>query len=125
MKELILLAAWYIGAVVLFPGTVLANKSAVSIEAPPTATAGSEVVITLTVTHSANSFFHYTNWVRLDADGKTVGRWEYTKSDRPEAATFKKEIRVKVGATTELIAEANCNLHGSAGATKAVIKVQE
>lgn len=125
MKKAILLAAWFLSAVVLFPGVVLADKSAVSIAAPPAATAGSEVVITLIVTHSANSFFHYTNWVKLDADGKTVGRWEYTKSDRPEAATFKKEIRMKVPATTELIAEANCNLHGSAGTAKAIIKVQE
>lgn len=125
MKKSLLLAVWYVSAVILFPGAVLANKSAVSIEAPPTATAGSEVVITLTVTHNANSFFHYTNWVRLDADGKTVGRWEYTKDNRPDAAMFKKEIKVKVTGTTELVAEANCNLHGSAGPAKAVIKVQE
>jgi desulfoferrodoxin (superoxide reductase-like protein) len=125
MKTSILLAAWYVCAVVLFPGTVLANKSAVSIEAPPTAARGSEVVITLTVTHNANSTFHYTNWVRLDVDGKMVDKWEYTKDNRPDGATFKKEIKVTVTGTTELVAEANCNRHGSAGAAKAVIKVQE
>lgn len=125
MKKRMLLALWCITVVLVLPGTVLADKSSVSIEAPATATRGSDAVIKLTVTHSGNSFLHYTDWVRLDGNGKTVAKWEYTRSNRPEAATFTKEIKINVVTTMELLAEANCNLHGSAGPAKTIIRVQE
>ena len=35
--------------------------------------------------------------------------------NRPEAAIFTKEVKLTVNEPLEIVAEANCNLHGSAG----------
>ena len=99
----------------LAPQTSYANKSSVAISAPEAATKGSEVLVKLTITHSANSFFHYTNWVTLKVNGREFSRWDFTSGNRPEAAVFSREVKIPVNEPMELIAEANCNMHGSAG----------
>ena len=63
-----------------------ANKASVAISAPETAAKGSEVLVKLTITHSANNFFHYTNWVTLKVNGKEFSRWDFSSGNRPEAA---------------------------------------
>jgi desulfoferrodoxin (superoxide reductase-like protein) len=105
--------------------TSFANKSSVTISAPETAAKGSEVLIKLTITHSANSYFHYTNWVSLKVNGKEFSRWEFTRDKRPEGAVFSREVKIPVNEPLELIAEANCNIHGSAGPAKWKIAVKE
>ncbi len=105
----------------LSSGPAFANKSAVSNEAPATAEKDAEVVILLKVNHSGNSYFHYTKWLKVQVDGKAVAQWEYTNSNRPEEAVFTKEVKIKVSGNTEVIAEASCNIHGSAGPAKATI----
>jgi len=102
-----------------------ANKASVTISAPETAAKGSEVLIKLTITHSANSFFHYTNWVSLKANGKEVSRWEFTSGNRPEDAVFSREFKIPVNEPMEVIAEANCNIHGSAGPAKWKITIKQ
>ena len=99
----------------LAPQTSYANKASVAISAPETAAKGSEVLVKLTITHSANNFFHYTNWVTLKVNGKEFSRWDFSSGNRPEAAVFTREVKIPVNEPMELIAEANCNMHGSAG----------
>lgn len=106
---------------ILFVGLLLApkisyaNKSSTAISAPETAPKGSEVTVKLTITHSANSFLHYTNWVTFKVNGKEFTRWDFSSGNRPEAAVFTREVKVPVNENLELIAEAHCNIHGSAG----------
>ena len=104
---------------------VYADKSSVTISAPETAAKGSEVTVKLTITHSANNFFHYTNWVYLKVNGKEFSRWEFTRDNRPEEAVFSREVKIPVNEPVELIAEANCNLHGSKGPARWKILLKE
>ena len=96
-------------------GSALANKSAVSIEGPSGVAKGTEVTLRITVTHNANSPSHYTERVKVTANKKEIGRWDYTKDNRPEASEFTQEIKFKVMEDTEVVAEASCNNHGSRG----------
>jgi desulfoferrodoxin (superoxide reductase-like protein) len=105
--------------------TSFADKSSVTISAPEKAAKGSEVLIKLTITHSANSYFHYTNWVSLKVNGKEVSRWEFTRDKRPEEAVFSREFKIPVNEPMEVIAEANCNLHGSAGPANWKITIKQ
>jgi desulfoferrodoxin (superoxide reductase-like protein) len=102
-----------------------ANKSAASIQAPTEAPRGSEAVIRVTVTHNDNNPLHYTDWVYVMVNGKEVARWTYTAWNRPESATFTKEIKVTAGENLEVKAEANCNVHGSAGPAISKISVKD
>ncbi len=47
---------------------------------------GSEVTLKVTVTHSANSATHYTEWVKVTANGKEIARWNFTSGQRPEGS---------------------------------------
>lgn len=105
------------------PGA-LANKSAVTIAAPDAVAKGSEVTVKLSVAHSGNNRFHYTNWVYLKVNGKEVSRWEFTGSKRPENENFTREFKLTVNEPIELTAEANCNIHGSNGTAVKKIEVK-
>ena len=76
--------------------------------------------IKVTVTHSANSVFHYTEWLWVQVNGKEVARWDFG-SKKPEDATFTREIKVKVDGDLEIKAKANCNMHGSANEATAKV----
>jgi desulfoferrodoxin (superoxide reductase-like protein) len=102
-------------------GIAWANKSSAAIEAPESVSKGTEITIKVTVTHSSNSFLHYTQWLRVSAGGKEIGSWDFTSSQRPEAAVFSKEIKYRVDGNVEIKAEASCNVHGSKG--PAIFKV--
>ncbi len=106
---------------ILYWGSAFANKSAVSIEVPQSVAKGSEITIRVTVTHNGNNFLHYTKWLQIIINGKEVARWDYTSGNRPEGATFTKEIKYVVNEETEIRAEAYCNRHGSAG--PAIVKI--
>ena len=69
-------------AMALLPGNVFANKSAVSIQVPSAVPRGSEAVIRVTVTHDANNFLHYTEWLYVKVNGKEIARWKYTSSEQ-------------------------------------------
>ena len=73
------------------------------------------MTLRITATHNANTASHYTEWLKVTANKKEVGRWDYTKENRPEGAVFTKEIKIKVMENTEIVAEASCNNHGSKG----------
>lgn len=103
---------------------LFADKSSTKIEAPDNVKKGSTITIKITVTHSGNNFFHYTNWVYVNINGKEVARWDYSSSDRPENEIFSKEIKYTVNEPITIEAEANCNLHGSKGKSVKKIEVQ-
>ena len=109
----------------LSAGVSLADKSAVTIEAPDQAAKGTEVVVKFHITHSANSFFHYTSWVQVKVNGKDTALWEYSMGNRPEGAIFTKEVKLMVNESLEIVAEANCNMHGSQGPAKKKIALKE
>ncbi len=92
-----------------------ADKSAVSISAPAAAAKGEEVIVKITVTHSANSSLHYTQWLKVWANGKELASFIYSGSQLPEGATFAKELKTRITEDTEIKAEASCNIHGSKG----------
>jgi hypothetical protein len=111
------------GFALFYPETLLANKPAVSVEVPATVEKGSEALVRIVVTHKRDSFTHYTEWARLDVDGKTIGKWEFTRSNRPEDDTFTRGVKVKILKTVEVVSEASRDVHGSAGPAKATITV--
>ena len=124
MKRFVLVVSCFLFLFCLYSGPVFANKAAVTLEGPASAEKGSEVIIKITVTHSANSFMHYTKWLKVQANGKPVQQWDYTAGNRPEGETFTKEVKIKVLENTEVVAEASCNIHGSAGPAKLMILVK-
>ena len=111
---------------ILLPAhAAFADKASVSIEAPTAVAKGSEITIRLTITHSTNSYFHYVEWVRVMMNEKEIARWDYSRSNRPENATFTKEIKYTVNESGEIKAEASCNIHGSKGPAIQKVLVKE
>lgn len=104
---------------------LLANKSAVSIEAPAAVKAGEEATIIVRVSHRGHSRLHYTRRLVVLANGQEVALWDFSSSTRPEAENFAREIKLIIKAETEIVAEATCNLHGSAGPASIRIKIAE
>ena len=125
IKKAVLMIAVMVVVISLYTGVSLADKSAVTIEAPDQASKGTEITVKLHITHSSNSFIHYTNWVKVIVDGQQAALWEYSAGSRPEGAKFTKEIKLTINAPTEIVAEANCNMHGSQGAAKKTISLKE
>jgi len=101
-----------------------AGKSSVTIEAPATAQKGSEIIVKINVVHDGNSVAHYTQWVSLKVNGKEIERWEYGAFKRPESDKFTKEVKITGNEPMEIVAEASCNLHGSAGPAKAKVEIK-
>ena len=103
----------------------LANKTAVSIQAPGEVPKGSEVLIQVIATHSADNPLHYTEWLYVLVNGKEIARWNYTAFDRPGSETFTKEIKHIAAENMEIKVEGSCNLHGSAGPATLKISVKD
>jgi desulfoferrodoxin (superoxide reductase-like protein) len=111
--------------ILLVAGNARANKAEVKITAPESAAKGSEIIIQVTVIHNADNFFHHVEWLWIQVNGKEIARWEYSASNRPEGATFTKEIKYKLEGNAEVKAQASCNLHGSAGETVVTVVAKE
>jgi len=108
----------------LSTGIALADKSAVTIIAPESAAKGTEVTIKLNVTHHGNNMLHHTQWVHIKVNGKEIARWDFSATNTPESENFTKEIKYTVNEPAQIEAEANCNIHGSAGIVKAGIAIK-
>jgi len=93
----------------------MADKAAVTIEAPADTAKGAEITIRLTVTHSANTERHHVEWLKIWVNGQEVNKWGFSSSKLPEASPFTREIKVKASGDLEIKAEASCNVHGSKG----------
>jgi len=100
---------------------LLANRTAVALAGPVSVAAGTEVTITIQVTHSANTATHYTNWVSVKADGKEIARWDFSASHLPENENFSRTVKYTVSKPVEIVAQGNCVRHGSRG--PAVLKI--
>jgi len=124
-KKTRLILIFLCGVFFVHGGIALANKSSTTIEAPESVSKNSEIIIRVTVTHSANNFLHYTEWLRVMAGDKEIARWDFTRSQRPEGAVFTKEIKYTVEGNVEIKAEASCNIHGSKGPTTVKVTVKE
>jgi desulfoferrodoxin (superoxide reductase-like protein) len=83
------------------------------------------LTIRVTVTHSANTALHHTEWLKVTVNQKEVARWDYTSNSLPEAAGFTKEIKLKAVENMEITAQASCNNHGSQGPTMVKVTVRE
>lgn len=105
-------------------GAALADKSAVTIIAPEAAAKGTEVTIKVNITHHGNNMFHHTSWVYVKVNGKEAARWNFSATKTPESENFTREIKYTVDEPAQIEAESNCNIHGSAGVTKAGINVK-
>ena len=105
--------------------SAFADKASVTITAPESVKAGTEVTIKIKVVHSGNNFIHHVDWAEISVDRKEVKRWDYSWGSTPEAGTFEREIKQIVTVPIEVSAQADCNIHGSNGAVKIQIKVTE
>jgi desulfoferrodoxin (superoxide reductase-like protein) len=99
----------------------LADKASVAIEASQSTVKGSEVVIQLTVTHSANTDRHHIEWVKVWANNQELAKWEFSSTKLPEGVPFTREVKYKIEGDAEIKAEASCNVHGSKG--PAILKI--
>jgi len=107
-----------------YAGAARANKSATAIEAPDQVAKGTEITVKVHVTHRGNSFAHYTNWVKVLVNGDEVALWQYSANNRPENARFTREVQLTINEPTEIVAEANCNLHGGQKPSKKTITLK-
>lgn len=110
--------------ILCFPVLCSANKSSVTVVAPEKADKGSEIIIRINVKHSGNNFLHYTDRVYVIVNGKEIKRWEFSAFNRSEAENFSREIRYRINGPLEIVAEANCSMHGSAGPAKKNVAVR-
>jgi len=105
-------------------GIAFASKSSASLVVPESVPKGTEVTIKVNVTHTGNNMFHHTNWVYVTVNGKEIARWSFSAMNTPESENFTREIKYTVNEPAQIEAEANCNIHGSAGISKAGITVK-
>jgi desulfoferrodoxin (superoxide reductase-like protein) len=103
----------------------LANKPAVTIEAPAVVMKGSEITIRITIDHSANDPIHHVEWVQVLVNYQVIVWREYSLSNLPEDYTFRIEIKYRVNEDTEIRGEASCNFHGSRGPTFLKVSAKE
>lgn len=117
----------FLAAVILawIPGQAYADKSAVQIEAPAAAAMGDTITITLHVSHSGNNLFHHTDRVVVTINGKEAKRWEFGIFSTPEDEKFTLTMTHTMDGPIEIEAEANCNIHGSAGMARHSVGIQK
>ena len=104
-----------------FAGALRADESAVRLEAPASAAPGTEITVRVVVTHEGNNYFHFTDWVWIQANGQEIGRWNFTADHRPEDENFVRDVAFTIDGPTTFRAQANCNLHGSAGPAEVTV----
>ncbi len=102
-----------------------ANKTSVKIVAPEKAEAGTEVTIKIEVTHIGNTKAHFSDWVVVKINGEEYKKWEYNKDNLPDSQNFTLEFKIKAETDLEIVAEGNCNKHGSKGEDSATVKVSQ
>jgi len=125
VKRVGIMVAVMVLVITLYSGVSLANKAAAKVEAPDQAAKGTEITVKIHVTHSADNFFHHVDWLKVMVNGKQVALWEYSPFDLPPDADFTKELKLTINEPMEIVAEANCNIHGSAGPDKKTIRLKE
>ena len=125
MKKMVTVATLSVLVFCLSVGVATADKSSVTLDVPQSVQKEAELTIRVTVTHSANTALHYTEWLKVTVNQKEVARWDYTSNSRPEAAVFTKELKLKAAENMEITAQASCNNHGSKGPGTVKVTVRE
>jgi desulfoferrodoxin (superoxide reductase-like protein) len=92
-----------------------ADKSAVTLSGPQTAARGQEITVQVSVTHSANTSAHHTQWLKVWVNGKETAHFAFGGGKLPEGAAFAREVKLTPTGDVEVKAEASCNVHGSKG----------
>ncbi len=124
-RRLIILCTVLIALVFVLQGNkAFAGKSSIRIKVPETAVAGEVILIQLNVSHQGNNFIHYTNWIYVTINGREVKRWTFSNFDKPESENFTRTINHTMTGPIEITAEADCNIHGSAGIVKKNVAVR-
>ncbi|MFH1760371.1 MAG: desulfoferrodoxin family protein [bacterium] len=124
-KRLIVLYTVFIALILVLQGNIaFAGKASVQIEAPESATMGEVILIQLHVSHEGNNFIHYTDWVYVKINGSEIKRWAFSNFDKPESENFTRTINHTMTGPIEIIAEADCNMHGSAGIAKKNVAIK-
>ena len=116
-----IICAFVLCSGILWAAPAMADKAAVTIEAPTTVIKGTEITIRITVMHSGNSERHYVEWIKVWVNNLEVQKWVYSPSNLPEGVPFTREIKAKSNENLEIKAEASCNVHGGKG--PAVLKI--
>jgi desulfoferrodoxin (superoxide reductase-like protein) len=115
--------ALVLGILFFLPVDGRTDQTAVRLEAPADAPAGSQITVKVHVTHEGNNFFHFTDGVWLKAGDREIGRWDFSAQERPEDENFVREVRYTVTGPVVFTAQGNCNVHGSAGAARAEVRI--
>ena len=124
-RRLIILCTILIALVFVLQGNkAFAGKSSIRIKVPETAVAGEVILIQLNVSHQGNNFIHYTDWIYVTINGREVKRWTFSNFDKPESENFTRTINHTMTGPIEITAEADCNIHGSAGIVKKNVAVR-
>ncbi len=103
---------------------VFANKTSVTVVAPEKVKKGTEITVKIEVKHIGNTKGHYTDWVLVKVNGEEIQKWEYTKDSLPDDQNFTLEFKMVADSNLEIIAEGNCNKHGSKGTDKVTVLVE-
>lgn len=123
-RKNILASIFTLMALIFISSGVFANKTSVTVVAPEKVKKGTEITVKIEVKHMGNTKGHFTDWVWLKVNGEEVKRWEYSRDQLPESQNFTLEFKVVADSNLEIIAEGNCNKHGSKGTDKVNIKVE-
>lgn len=107
----------------LFSIKAMADKTTVKIDVAKTAIKGTEVKITIHVSHKGNTAAHFTDWVYVKINGTEVKRWIYDKKNLPPSADFTLVYKFTINETSVIEVMGDCNLHGSEGAAIAKVTV--
>lgn len=122
-RKFLTTSAAFVGGVLVSAGPAWANQAEARLEVQDSAPKGSEITIRMTVIHSSNNFFHYTEWAQIYVNGKEIARWDFNSLNLPENATFSREVKTKVEGNLYVSGKASCNLHGSANEATANVKL--
>jgi len=124
-RRRIVLCTVFAALVIVVQGNVaFAGKASVKIEVPESAVTGEVILIQLHVSHEGNNFIHYTDWIYVTINGSEVKRWTFSNFDKPESENFTRTINHTMTGPIEITAEADCNIHGSAGIAKKNIAIK-
>jgi desulfoferrodoxin (superoxide reductase-like protein) len=115
-KSYLFLIILFMGGLI-FANMAFGNQPSVTIEAPADVSKESEIIIRVTIAHSANNFFHHVEWMEIRVNDQQVVWREYSYFHLPEDGTYTIELEHTVNEETQIRAEASCNLHGSRGPT--------
>jgi desulfoferrodoxin (superoxide reductase-like protein) len=108
----------------LISAPAFANKASAAIDAPEKAKIGAVIKIKVTISHRGDNFIHHVDWAYVKVNGKEIGRWEFSFYNLPESENFSREVSYTVDGPLTIVAEGDCNIHGSEGKAEKKVAVE-